>query len=164
MVLHMVVFNKKDSNQTDMEKWFSQINTSDFTMTNVGVLDLLNPSFVSCSHEKKELTLSLDVKDWELNPEGGLHGGIIVTGFDTTFGLLCHYYAKPNMVCTINIATTFLQPILPNDTVEYHARIISHGKTVVSMVGEARIKRNNILAATATTTFMVLDKQMDQTK
>lgn len=155
----MVVFDHRNPSQADMEAWFSQMNNSEFPMTNVGVLDLLSPRFTGCNFEKKELVLSFDVKSWELNPEGGLHGGIIVTGFDTTFGLLCHYYAKPNMVCTININTTFLKPILPNDTVEYHARIISHGKNVVSMVGEARLKRENILAATATTTFMVLDKQ-----
>lgn len=160
----MVINNKNSSGQKDMTAWFSQMNTSDFYMTNVGVLKLLNPAFTGCNFEKKELVLSFKVRDWELNPEGGLHGGIIVTGFDTTFGLLCHYFAKPNMVCTVNISTTFLQPILPSDIVEYHARIISHGKTVVSMVGEARLKRHNILAATATTTFMVLDKQMDTTK
>lgn len=156
----MVAGKHKTLNQVDMEAWFSQMNTPNFPMTNVGVLDLLNPKFSRCNYEKKELVLSFGVKHWELNPEGGLHGGIIVTGFDTTFGLLCHYFAKPNMVCTVNISTTFIEPILPNDTVEYHAHIISQGKNVVSMVGEARIQKDQTLAATATTTFMILNKQM----
>jgi uncharacterized protein (TIGR00369 family) len=151
-------------NQGDMETWFSQINVPDFYMPKMGVLHLLEPRLKECSYEKKELVLSFEVKDWELNPEGGLHGGIIVTGFDMTFGLLCHYFEKPNMVCTVNLSTTFIQPVLPGDTVEYHAYIISHRKNIISMRGEARLKRENILAATATSTFMILDKQIDLPK
>lgn len=147
--------------QADMEAWFAKIDAADFYMRKLGILNLLDPKFKECSFENKELVLTFEVMDWELNPEGGLHGGIIVTGFDMTFGLLCHYYAKPNMVCTVNLSTTFIQPVLPNDIVEYHAHIISQGKTIVSLTAEARIKRENILAATATTTFMILDKQMD---
>ena len=151
-------------NQEDMTAWFLKLNAPDFFMKKNGVLPLLDPKFKACHFEEKELTLSFQVKDWELNPEGGLHGGIIVTGFDMSFGLLCHYFEKPNMVCTINLSTTFLKPILPKDTVHYQVRIISYGKTMVSMTGEARLERDNILAATATTTFMVLDKQLEHIK
>ncbi len=158
------MITNENLNQGDMEDWFSRINAPDFYMRTFGVLNLLDPQFKECSFAKKELVLSFEVKDWELNPEGGLHGGIIVTGFDMTFGLLCHYFEKPNMVCTVNLSTTFIQPVLPDDTVEYHAYIISHGKNVVSMRGEARLKRENILAATATTTFMILNKQIDVPK
>ena len=28
------------------------------------------------------------VQQWQLNPEGILHGGVLVTAFDTVFGLL----------------------------------------------------------------------------
>ena len=145
-------------NQADMAAWFSTINTPDFFMKKFGVLPLLDPKLKECCYDKKELTLSFQVKEWELNPEGGLHGGMIVTGFDMTFGLLCHYFQKPNMVCTVNLFTTFIKPVLPGDTVDYQVRIISHGKKIVSMTGEARVQRENILAATATTTFMILDK------
>lgn len=148
-------------NQGDMEAWFSKLNTPNFYTKKTRIMPLMAPQYKNCSFEKKELKLAFDVKDWELNPEGGLHGGMIVTGFDMTFGILCHYFAKPNMVCTMNLSTTFIQPVLPNDTVEYYARIISQGKNVVSMTGEARLKRENILAATASTTFMILNKQLD---
>ncbi|WP_304508818.1 PaaI family thioesterase [Anaerotignum sp.] len=151
----------KNLNQGDMEAWFTKINAPDFYMREKGVLNLLDPKFKECNFEKKELVLSFEVKDWELNPEGGLHGGIIVTGFDMTFGLLCHYFEKPNMVCTVNLSTTYIQPVLPDDTVEYHARIISQGKNMISLVGEARLTREHILAATATTTYMILNKQLD---
>lgn len=147
--------------QKNMEAWFSKISAPDSFLKKKGVLPLLNPTFKDCGFEKKELTLAFKVMDWELNPEGGLHGGMIISGFDITFGLLCHYFSQPNMVCTVNLSTTFIQPVLPSDTVEYHARIISQGKNVVAMTGEARLKRGNILAATASTTFMILNKTLE---
>ena len=150
--------------QEDMQTWFSRLNSPNFYSKKIRIMPLMAPQFKNCSFEKKELTLAFEVKDWELNPEGGLHGGMIVTGFDMTFGILCHYFAKPNMVCTMNLSTTFIQPVLPNDTVEYHVRIISQGKNVVSLTGEARLQRENILAATASTSFMILNKQMDVLK
>ncbi|KAF5069876.1 Thioesterase superfamily protein [anaerobic digester metagenome] len=152
---------RENLSQKNMEAWFSKISAPDSFLKKRGVIPLLNPNYKKCNFEKKELTLAFKVMDWELNPEGGLHGGMIVSGFDITFGLLCHYFSQPNMVCTVNLSTTFIQPVFPGDTVEYHARIISQGKNVVAMTGEARLIRGNILAATASTTFMILNKTLE---
>lgn len=157
----MITLREGVNTQEDMEGWLSQLGTPDFPMSSEGVLELLEPRLVACQCEEKTVTFAFPVKEWELNPEGGLHGGIIVTGFDVSFGLLCHYFAKQQMVTTINIATNFLKPILPTDEVHYHVRIVSHGRTIISMVGEARLKRDNILAATASATFMILRKKFE---
>lgn len=158
----MITLKEGISSQENMQEWFAQMNSEDFPMMSTGLLALLRPSFLSCSFEEKKLEITFDVKEWELNPEGGLHGGMIVTGFDVTFGLLCHYYAKQHLVSTVNITTTFLKPIRPDDTVHYHAQITSLGRTLVSMTAEARLEREDILAATATATFMILDKTFSE--
>lgn len=141
-----------------MEQWFSQLGDPENPISSHGVLELLAPRFVSCDFAKREACVAFDVLEWELNPGGSLHGGIIVTGFDVSFGLLCHYYAKQHMVTTVNLTTTYLKPILPGDTVYYHVKITSLGRTLISMTAEARLTRGNLLAATATSTFMKLDK------
>lgn len=158
----MITLKEGISSQENMQEWFAQMNSHDFPMMSTGLLELLKPRFVSCGFEQKNLELAFDVKEWQLNPEGGLHGGIIVTGFDISFGLLCHYYAKQHMVSTVNITTTFLKPIRPDDTVHFHAHITSLGRTLVSLTAEARLERDDILAATATSTFMILDKMFTE--
>lgn len=155
----MHILSDEKSNQADMETWFQQLNDPDFPLRKqVGILSLMDPQFTSCDFAEKALVLTFAVQEWELNPEGGLHGGIIVTGFDMSFGLLCHYFAKQHMICTVNLSTTFLKPVQPDDTIHYQVHIVSHGRTLISMIGEAWLERDHILAATATTTFMVLDQ------
>lgn len=154
----MITLKDEISSQENMEAWLSQLGHPDNPISNKGVLVHLKPRFVSCDFENRDACIAFDVLDWELNPGGTLHGGIIVTGFDVAFGLTCHYYAKQHMISTINLTTTFLKPILPGDTVKYHVHITSLGRTLISMTAEARLSRGNILAATATSTFMKLDK------
>lgn len=147
------------SSQENMHAWFSQMQTSDFALAKTGILSEMDPKFESCNLERKELLLSFAVKDWELNPEGGLHGGMIMTAFDLSFGLLCHYFSKQKAICTVNLSTNFLKPIPPSGNVVYRIKAVSTGKTIVSMTGEAMFE--DVLAATASATFMILNNQLD---
>ena len=157
----MIILKDEISSQENMEAWLSQLGHADNPISNNGVLKDLKPRFVSCNFAEKKACFAFDALDWELNPGGSLHGGIIVTGFDVSFGLTCHYYAKQHLISTVNLTTTFLKPILPNDTVNYHVQITSLGRTLISLTAEARLTRDNILAATATSTFMKLDKTFE---
>lgn len=162
----MAIITLKDeiSSQENMEQWLSQLGHPDNPISNKGLLSHLQPYFVSCDFEKKEACIAFDILPWELNPGGSLHGGILITGFDVSFGLLCHYYAKQHKITTVNLATTFLKPVLLGDTVQYHVRVTHWGRTLASMVAEAYVKRDDkdILVATATSTFMKLDKLFEQ--
>lgn len=156
----MITLKEEISSQENMEQWLSQLGHPDNPISNKGVLVHLEPHFVSCDFEQKTACIAFEVMPWELNPGGSLHGGILMTCFDVSFGLTCHYYAKQHQITTINLTTTFLKPVLLGDTVEYHVRITNLGRTLVSMMAEAWVHRNgkDILAATATATFMKLDK------
>ena len=154
----MILLKDEISSQENMEAWLSQLGHPDNRISNRGLLEQLKPKFVSCDFEKREACIAFDVYDWELNPGGSLHGGIIVAGFDIACGLTCHYYAKQHMITTVNLTTTFLKPVLPGDTVNYHIKVTSLGSTLISLTAEARLSRGNILAATASVTFMKLDR------
>ena len=69
---------------------------------------------------------------------------------------------RSHMVSTVNITTAFLKPIRPDDKVLYHVQVTSLGHTLVSLTAEARLERENILAATATATFMILHKTFSE--
>ena len=88
----------------------------------------------------------------------------MITCFDVTFGLTCHYYAKQHQITTVNLTTTFLKPVFLGDVVEYRVRITHLGRTLVSMMAEGHVNRKgkDVLIGTATATFMKLDKLFDK--
>lgn len=145
--------------QENMETWFQKTISTDSKLYQNGIIPMMEPKFVHCSYAEKSLTISMDVQEWQMNPENILHGGIIVTAFDTAFGVLTHYFAKQRMITTVTISTTFLKPVLLQDQLLIKVYAKSIGRTLVSLTGEARVKRNDILTATANTTFMILDKE-----
>ena len=158
----MIQLTEEISSQENMTAWLSQVENPESSMVRDSVLSLLQPRLVSCDFENCSAEFLFRVQDWQLNPEKGLHGGILVTGFDVSFGLLCHYFAKQHMVSTISINTTFLKPICPTDVIHYRVRITHLGHTVYQLVGEAYLEREDILAATASASFIKLQQTFEE--
>lgn len=152
----MIYLTEEISSQENMEAWFSQLSDPAFPLKKGTILEQLKPDFVCCNFAQRTAEFVFRVQDWQLNPEGGLHGGIIVTQFDAAFGLTAHYFAKQHMLSTITINTTFLKPIRQDDVIQYKVKVTSLGNTIYNMTAEAWLKRDNILAATASTSFMKL--------
>ncbi len=152
----MICLSDERNSQEDMENWLSQLGDPMFPIVKKTVLGALKPQFVSCSFADKTAEFLFPVEDWELNPEGGLHGGILVTGFDVSFGLITHYFAKQHMVSTVQISTNFLKPVSAHDNVQFKVKINALGKRIVSLTGEAWTEGQEVLAATASATFMKL--------
>ena len=153
----MVPVDWSQNSQQDMERflcWYLK----GFNRQSGDIYSLLHPHFLRCSYEEKSLTVFFNVKDWALNPEGTMHGGLISTVFDGTFGSLCHYWGKQRYITTVNLSTTFLKPVRAGDALIVTARATSIGRTLMSMTAEGRIQDGAVLAATSYTTFMFLDK------
>lgn len=162
--MEFITLKDEISSQENMEQWLSQLGHPDNPISNNGVLEHLKPQFISCDYANREACIAFEALEWELNPGGSLHGGIIVTCFDVSFGLTCHYYAKQHMVTTVNLTTTFLKPVLLGDVVHYHVKITNLGRTLISLTAEGKVNRNGkeVLVGTATATFMKLDKTFDR--
>lgn len=148
----------KTETQKDMEHWFEKYLEPNAYVLKKGIISNMCPKFIKCSYEEKTLILEFHVTQWQLNPEGILHGGMLVTAFDTAFGSLCHYYSKQNAINTIEISTTFLKPV-PADSKYYIIVKANHvGKTITSMTAEAHLSETDLLLATASASFMRLEK------
>lgn len=158
----MIYLTEEHSSQEEMLAWLKQLENPEFGLVKDSVLQLLQPKVVSCDYENRTAEFAFAVQEWQLNPEKGLHGGILVTGFDVSFGLLCHYYAKQHMVSTITIDTTFLKPIQPTDVIHFKVKMTHKGRTVYHLTGEAWLERDNILAATSTSAFMRLEQTFEK--
>ena len=88
--------------------------------------------------------MAFDVLDWELNPQDMIHGGITYT------------------LTTVNLSTTFLAPIRLGDTMFFHSKIKSFGRSLVTVEGEVFVKSTGKLAATATGTFKIMHHKVKE--
>lgn len=142
--------------QEAMETWFQQVTTHGSRLLSHGVISKIKPKFVSCNFEEKIVELSYDVLEWELNPQNVIHGGIVATAFDTTLGLLCHFYTKPHVVTTVSLNTTYHKPIFLGDSFHIRAKFEFQGRSLCNITGEAWIKNRTVLAASSSAVFKVL--------
>ncbi|MDD3395474.1 MAG: PaaI family thioesterase [Anaerotignum sp.] len=142
--------------QEDMELWFGQVTKPGSRLLSHGVVPKIQPKFVSCNFAEKTVTLSYGVLEWELNPQNVIHGGIIATAFDTTLGLLAHYYTKPQVITTVSLNTTYHKPVFLGDTFHIKAKLEFQGRSLCNITGEARTQKNSVLASSATAVFKVL--------
>ena len=142
--------------QTQMEEWYHQAVAPNSSRLREGAIAKLEPKFVSCDFQTGEAVMEYEALEWELNPQSMVHGGIIITGFDTSLGMLCHYYAYPNVLTTVSLSSTFVRPIRMGDTMVFHSKIKSFGRSLVTLEGKVYLKSTGELAATATATFRIL--------
>ena len=66
------------------------------------------------------------------------------------------YYAYPNVLTTVSLSSTFVRPIRMGDTMVFHSKIKSFGRSLVTLEGKVYLKSTGELAATATATFKIL--------
>lgn len=142
--------------QSHMETWFQTRLAPDSTRLRTGLIARMQPRLLSCDYAAMETVMAYDVLDWELTSVGSLHSGVIATGFDTSMGMLCHYYAAPNHLTTVTLSTTILKEVSKQQTLQYQSKIKSFGKSLVTMESVAFIGQEQEPAATATATFKIL--------
>ncbi|MEA5082790.1 MAG: PaaI family thioesterase [Lachnospiraceae bacterium] len=127
-----------------------------------GIIEMMGPKFFGCSYENKELSTVFHVEKWELNPQGSMHGGLVSTAFDTTFGILSHYHADDCFITTVDLSTRYLKPIPLGSDLIVKVKACSVGRTLVSLTGEAYLAGKDIIVATASSTFMILRDKKTQ--
>lgn len=145
-----------EKEQKQMEKVLKQVISVTKSPQGSGIIEMMHPNYIGCSYKEKELSVMFHVEKWELNPQGSMHGGLICAAFDNTFGMLTHYLADDNFITTVDLSTRYLKPVPVDSDLLIKAKARSVGGTLVSLTGEAYLEGKNILAATSSSTFMIL--------
>ncbi len=143
-----------------MEKYLRELMDTVLAEGKDGLVPKLGPKFVACDCEEGSLTLEFEVREWMINPEKILFGGMMVSMLDNAYGFLCHYFAGDKFISTISLNSTFLRPGKLGDVVRVKVKADSHGRTIVNMSGEVFDVTQNQLIGTSQTSFMILDKKV----
>lgn len=148
--------------QAIMEKTLEQVISFTKTQGESGIIEMMAPKYIGCNYETKELSVMFHVEKWALNPQGSMHGGLVSTAFDTTYGMLTHYLAKDCFITTVDLSTRYLKPIPLGSDLVIKAKACSVGRTLVSLTAEGYLAGKDILAATSSSTFMILRDKKTQ--
>ena len=142
--------------QEQMEEKIKKIINFNVKDDGPGVDKMFKVRFISCDLEEKSMCVEFPVLEWELNPQYTLHGGLVTTFFDTSFGFLVSYFFGKTYICTVDIGTNYIKSAKEGDSIIIKAKINSLGNTISTVYGEARRKSDNVLIATSTATFMAV--------
>ena len=101
-----------------------------------------------------ECRVSLEVKDFMLNPQGGLHGGVVAFVLDISMGHLL--WKTRGAGATLEIKVQYAKPAKAG-RVTATGRFLRRGRTV-SFLRSELVDENGELIAFATSTWMSLKK------
>ena len=107
---------------------------------------MMAPRYLSYDMDAQSLVIEYDVKDWEMNRVGILHGGILST---ITVAAFVGGWAP-----TVDLQVHFLRPGQPGDTIRAEARIIAAGQTLVHAEAVLTSKTTGKKLAVCTATFL----------
>ncbi|HCL80178.1 MAG TPA: hypothetical protein DIC53_09460 [Synergistaceae bacterium] len=116
----------------------------------------MDPRYVGSDDEELTLELEFTVQEWQLNHSHILHGGAMATAFDETLGLLARWAAAPMSSVTTHLTTSFLRPVHRGSTLLVRAKILSLGKRLITVRGEAYADTPDNLVGAAMASFMPL--------
>ena len=137
----------------------AEVNLQQFIETRSNMKDTINSMMdfrlEKADLEQREVILSFPVKKWQLNPLGMMHGGLICTMMDISMGCLAYSLSKGYNTPTIELSVNFVRGIAEGETVFVKVKADHAGKRLVQLRGEAILKSNDKVAATAVGTFIL---------
>ena len=115
--------------------------------------EMMKKSFVACSEKERWITLSYEVEEWEQNPIGTMHGGLIATAIDSTCGILVRYLSGTLRTPTVSMTINYLATVPVGERLLVTARAVKVGRSLVNLCAEAMLESSKKTAATATAVF-----------
>ena len=123
------------------------------------VNSLMTANYVDCDIQTSTVTIEFEIKPWELNRAGVLHGGVICTMLDHTAGAALTAFSG-SWCPTVDIDVRFISFGQLGDTIIATGRIVSAGKSVFHTEAVLKNKDTGKIIATSTSTFLnVLKKE-----
>ncbi len=99
------------------------------------VAGMIKPQLIACDMDKMSTTIGYPAMEWETNPNGVIHGGIIATMMDTAMGLttIC---VTNSLTPTINLQISYLQPCPADGMLAVHSHITMLGGSLIHVRAE----------------------------
>lgn len=94
------------------------------------IAGMIKPFLLACDCEDMSCTLGFPGQEWEKNPNGVIHGGIIATMMDTAIGITA-IGLTGTLTPTINLQISYLRPCPADGTIAVRSHITMLGGSVI---------------------------------
>lgn len=154
----------KTGTQEEIDKKIEEMLNGQSPYFAHGIMKQICPKDCRISLAEKSGEFVFEMTEWFSNPLGIVHGGMLVTLFDSFGGILTRFLTNLHQITTVNIQTTFLKPVQIGDEIYLKINSTSLGKTLISMNAVIYLPDRKTMAASATMTYYALKKTLDKRK
>ena len=112
---------------------------------------MMDPQYVACDYEEGTMTLKFEVKEWEINRVGVLHGGITSAMLDHAAGSAIFAFVG-HWCPTVDMDVRFFSQVVLGDVLTCTGRVIHCGERFITAEAILTNDSNGRLAASCTTT------------
>ena len=148
----------------EVENWHKEAEKNGYTIDNVreiGITSAMGQRVINIDAENLSCDISFPIRDWQVNPYGICHGGMIATALDNALGGVAKWANLNNIVTTLNMNINYLKAVHNHENLIVKVRCISWGKVVMTLVGEAYEESTGILTNTTSATYRILPEDIN---
>ena len=145
---------ENESEQAFMERFLRAVFAEKTDELYNRVNDKMAPRFAGCDAEKRAMSVTFTAREWMLNPNGTLHGGMLSTAVDIAVTVLGRYLAKKRVIVTAQLSMNFLRAIHPEDIFTVHVVADHTGRRSTVIHAWVSVSSSPKHAATATAVLM----------
>ena len=120
---------------------------------------MMNMELVSFDFDKKEVVLAFPVEQWQLNPAGNMHGGMIATALDIAMGCVAYCSKEVSFTPTIQMAVNFVGSIPYGEVLIVKAIGDHMGSRLSQLRAIATLQSNQKVVATANGSYVMNTKK-----
>ena len=121
-----------------------------------GFDERMHAHLVSCDYEAQTVTYAFPTQDWQINENGGIHGGAIAGMFDAAFGVVANFTAGENEATTTDMTVSFLRGVEYGMELYLKVYIVKAGRSLIRQRAELTDAATGKLLATASGSWMPL--------
>jgi len=139
--------------QVKMEQKFRKLTELVNKNDDGRMISMLEPQFHSCDEENMTAEFRFEMKEWEQNPRGEVHGGAATTMFDTAMGMTIIAFMDCESVSTADLNVSFIRPFTGNSFI-FRCEILHPGRTLVRIRATAHDEQTGKTLASSTANFV----------
>ena len=129
-------------------EWTDQLAADGFTLCNQseGFSSYIGPFYEK--HTEQQIVRALPIRDCHLNPEGVVHGGVLLAFADfVMYRAIGDVVGHQIKFATINLNSQFLAAVKPGDLLCGHGRIVRQSRSVIFADCELYTSQRTVMTA-----------------
>ena len=142
-----------------IEEKFQEIEDSGMELDDVrqiGITAAMAQRVTHIDAEKLVCHMTFPIRQWQSNPYGTCHGGIIATALDNALGGVAKWANLGKIVTTLSMHINYIKAVHVGDNLVVKVRCLSWGKFAMSLYCEAYEESTGVLTDSASAMYRIL--------